>query len=449
MGPDMDNLRGINGDTSPLEGLDDDYWIDDSDIDDGDSDDAVMERPPAIGTDERRMQVRAYNYWTRLLGEHEYPLIEDLDPADALDFADHGVLLHFTDGLDNPAIAYLGSEIERESGLEETFERLDDVPPRSLLSRITDHYMQIHANKAPIGFEAEFVNQRGVTILYRGILLPFSSTGDDIDYIYGVINWKEAVGGPEADELLLEVSQALDSLQPEAPSMPSWQDGPIGDREPEEAFAADEAINADDDVAVPGEDSALRDWLQSARVAAEIADLADRRSRKALYRAVGLSYDFTCMAERDPETLAELLGEAGITTQPRAPYTPIVKLIFGVNYDKTRIAEIAALIGHAKASGLMVGECMQWIEQYPGGMKAIIAEARQKRGKSPTRPRRNEKLHRQLRAMPAHPISDFANGEGEFVLLVARRNGSGDVELIGAIEDEPQLTDKALKKLAR
>jgi hypothetical protein len=37
------------------------------------------------------------------------------------------------------------------------------VPSRSLLSRLTDHYLQIIANSAPIGFEAEFVGQRGYT----------------------------------------------------------------------------------------------------------------------------------------------------------------------------------------------------------------------------------------------------------------------------------------------
>ena len=64
-----------------------------------------------------------------------------------------------------------------------------------LLSRITDHYMQIIANRAPIGFEAEFVNDRGINIMYRGILLPYSSDDDTIDFIYGVINWKEAASG--------------------------------------------------------------------------------------------------------------------------------------------------------------------------------------------------------------------------------------------------------------
>ena len=71
--------------------------------------------------------------------------------------------------------------------------------------------MQILANQAPIGFEAEFVNQRDITILYRGILLPFSSDNETIDFIYGVINWKEMADAAKADELLLEIDQALET----------------------------------------------------------------------------------------------------------------------------------------------------------------------------------------------------------------------------------------------
>ncbi|WP_201362803.1 hypothetical protein, partial [Escherichia coli] len=58
---------------------------------------------------------------------------------------------------------------------------------------LTDHYLQIIANRAPIGFEAEFVSTRGFNTMYRGILMPFSSDEDSIDFIYGVINWKELV----------------------------------------------------------------------------------------------------------------------------------------------------------------------------------------------------------------------------------------------------------------
>ena len=106
----------------------------------------------------------------------------------------NSVLLDFTCGRDDPAVPYIGGAIREECGLDDDTRTIADVPSRSLLSRLTDHYMQIIANRAPIGFEAEFANQRGETICYRGILMPFSSDGDTIDFIYGVINWKRVDG---------------------------------------------------------------------------------------------------------------------------------------------------------------------------------------------------------------------------------------------------------------
>src|SRR4051812_24060293 len=154
----------------------------------------------AIGTDERRMHVRAYNYWVSLLDGRAFPSIDDLEPGDVADFSAHSVLLDFTCGGENPAMPYLGAAICDECGLDDGMRTIGDVPSRSLLSRLTDHYMQIIANRAPIGFEAEFVNQRNENICYRGILMPFSSDGEAIDFIYGVINWKtvDAAAVPES-----------------------------------------------------------------------------------------------------------------------------------------------------------------------------------------------------------------------------------------------------------
>ena len=117
----------------------------------------------AIGTDERRMHVRAYNYWVSLLDGRDFPSIEDLEPGNVTDFASNSVLLDFTCGRDNPAMPYIGNAIREECGLDEDMRTIADVPSRSLLSRLTDHYLQIIANRAPIGFEAEFVNQRSET----------------------------------------------------------------------------------------------------------------------------------------------------------------------------------------------------------------------------------------------------------------------------------------------
>src|SRR5688500_7452503 len=110
----------------------------------------------AIGTDERRMHVRAYNYWVSLLEGRDFPSIEDLDPANITDFAPNSVLLDFTGGRGNPATPYIGTAIRAECDVGDEIRHIAQVPSRSLLSRLTDHYMQIIANRAPIGFEAEF-----------------------------------------------------------------------------------------------------------------------------------------------------------------------------------------------------------------------------------------------------------------------------------------------------
>src|SRR5690349_6594537 len=171
--------------------------------------DIEPERPPLIGGDERRMHVRAYNFWVSLLGGRTYPSIQSLDPQNAGDFGPHSVLLDFSAGAENPVIAYLGDALRGECGVEGIIRSIEDVPSRSLLSRLTDHYLQILANRAPIGFEAEFVSQRGHNTLYRGILMPFSADDQTIDHVYGVINWKELAEADIAAELVLEVGQAL------------------------------------------------------------------------------------------------------------------------------------------------------------------------------------------------------------------------------------------------
>ncbi len=154
-------------------------------------DEPAIEAPPEIGVDERRMHVRAYNYWVSLLDGRAYPSIRDVDPANIEDFGPNSVLLDFTEGTDNPGVAYIGRSLREECRIEADIQNISDVPSRTLLSRLTDHYLQIIANCAPIGFEAEFVSQHGVNTMYRGILMPLSSDGDQIDFIYGVINWKE------------------------------------------------------------------------------------------------------------------------------------------------------------------------------------------------------------------------------------------------------------------
>ncbi|MCZ8368828.1 MAG: hypothetical protein O9293_02475 [Porphyrobacter sp.] len=573
----MDTLRGNFGSDTAA----DRSW--DNTEEDGPEPARSRDVPPhAIGQDERRMQVRAYNHWASLLGDRMFPDIEDLDPATLPDFGPHSVLLDFSYGIENPTVRFLGEKLAQECSAQGVITRLSDVPPRSLLSRITDHYMQILANQAPIGFEAEFVNHAGVAILYRGILLPLSSDDETIDFIYGVINWKEMADQLTADELLLELDDELElgtdlelgsdpaprAAEPvtdwadspahesdeaaydelaeeddalpdfsqyalddddeeydedegesdsvgynfaslanymEAPSKkaidltgiepmpvedeefeidygyapepdlapePAAQPAPVpvpyepvtfADAEPafdavaEEEYAEPVAGYEDeDDIAVFADDlpadADLYDCLAAARELARAADSTEDRSRSALYAAVSRAYDFSLAAKDAPEDYAELIADAGLTAQDRAPMTPVVKLVFGHDYDKTRLTEYAAVLTHAHRLNLASGSLAGFLAATEGGVKAVVKAERRLRREEQGKPVEDpaavrEALAAQLRALEAITLEHLDGAGPEFALVLVRRDEIGCAEIIAEVPEDVALIERVARKL--
>jgi hypothetical protein len=414
-----------------------------------------------VGTDERRMHVRAYNHWVSLLDGRDYPSIEDLDPASITDFSTHSVLLDFTGGRDNPATPFVGVAIREECDLPENIRNIDEVPSRSLLSRLTDHYMQIIANRAPIGFEAEFVNQRGREICYRGILMPFSSDGDTIDFIYGVINWKDVGGGVSASQPTKAVLAPADENSPEpsfsAAAQPeghvphlSWEDGPLADPEDvvaDQVLILDATIDEEEaPVPVVAADAGLADHLWAARESAEICKAADGRSRAALYKALAMAYDFSVAARRVPDEYAEILDDAGVKAQARAPMTPIAKLVFGAEYDKARLTEFAAALSYAERCQVQFGDFEAFVEKQEGALKGMVAAERRARRPDKKPDDAADKARGKLRQSPALDLSGI-NGDAEFVLVVSRRRVGGGVgyEPIALVEDD-KLLERAIRR---
>ena len=456
---------------------------------------AAYDVAAAIGTDERRMHVRAYNYWVSLLDGRDFPSIEDLEPADVSDFAAHSVLLDFTCGRDNPAIPYVGPAIREECGVDDDMRVIADVPSRSLLSRLTDHYMQIIANRAPVGFEAEFENQRSESICYRGILMPFSSDGDTIDFIYGVINWKtvdapmkapapvaempvvefaEPERGPETvesdeeepetvaeltadsrsdEEEPLELTAAMgmspvvEGFVPEPETAEaevetidtaaaavhfSWEDGPLHDEDEVPVVELDE-------------NAGLADRLWAARETADSVKAGEGRTRTALYKALSLAYDFAIAAQQNPEEYAELLEESGVKAQARAPMTPIVKLVFGIDYDKARLTEFAAALSYAQRQEIALGGFQDLIEKQPGGLKALVAAERQARRPDAKADTKGEAAHARLRSAPTISLADVPDAE-EFAGVVTRRGTDGSHEAVAIVDDEA-LVERVIRRI--
>lgn len=132
--------------------------------------------------------------------------------------------------------------------------------------------------------------------------------------------------------------------------------------------------------------------------------------------------------------------------------TPVVKLVFGADYDKTRLTEYATALGHAQRIGLARGELARYLAAAPGGLKGVVSEERrlkrQQGGLSADqRDTPREALARKLRTLDTFALEAIPADGSEFTLLVARRLPSGEVVLLGEVADDVALLERAARKL--
>ena len=220
----MDNWRGTFGE-HPAAGLDDDLW-------DGDEEEIGAELPPTlIRQDERRMPSQAHDMWVGLRGGDRLPPIAALDINALPSFARYSVVLTYADGAENPGIGFLGDRLAQECGVMPSCDELEHgqaadrsrslhfglsagwrclshIADTALLRPIIRHYPELAITQTPVSFSGKFVNQRGNTMLYRGILLPFANEAGAIGQVLGVLNWKEQLDPKTSKALLAEMLRA-------------------------------------------------------------------------------------------------------------------------------------------------------------------------------------------------------------------------------------------------
>lgn len=196
----------------------------------------------------------------------------------------------------------------------------------------------------------------------------------------------------------------------------------------------------------------LSDWLAAAREVAVAAGNSEDRTRAALYEAIGRAYDFSLAAAVAPAEFEELLADSGLKRQSRAPMTPVVKLVFGADYDKTRLTEYAAALAHAHRLALPQGALGEFLRQAEGGLKGVVKTERRLRkeeaGKTvePASKVRGT-LARKLRELPPQRFEALRTDGDEFSLVVIRRIAGEDVVVLGEVSENAALVERAARQL--
>jgi len=167
---------------------------------------------------ERRITFCLYESWEKIAGSSGLPALKRLKSQEIEAFKSNLVLLDLRNGKDNPIFQVIGNGLTEDLEVDLVGRPIAEVPRRSMLSRVTDYYLEVLANRVPIAFEAEFVNREGEKALHRGILLPFSDDNQNINFILGGVRWILAKDvqldedKPTIEELMRTIASGRDEI---------------------------------------------------------------------------------------------------------------------------------------------------------------------------------------------------------------------------------------------
>jgi hypothetical protein len=202
---------------------------------------------------ERRKHASVLNYWLSIRGGKEFPTLHDFDPLEISDFGQSSVLLEIKGSGNDAEIRHLGEALKADG----IFERITDAPNPSVLTSIARKLPIVEISRDFLAFEDDFTTAGGPTRCWV-TLLPLSSSGAWVDYVYAFVSVEtdpsadardvrpedaqaedvraEDVRGYE-DEDMTEI--AADDLEAAADAVPVEEEQP--DEVPEEAGESAEA----------------------------------------------------------------------------------------------------------------------------------------------------------------------------------------------------------------
>jgi hypothetical protein len=178
-------------------------------VDDSTAAEALLSAFEDIAAAERRKHATVFNYWLSIRGDRHFPPIRDLDPLEISDAGPTSVLLELIGGGEDADIRHLGQAIK--AGIK--VERINEAPKPSLLACIAKQLPLISNSRQALAFEDEF-SADGASTRCWVTLLPFSSTGTYVDYVYGLVTLAEGSKAGPAPAPVEEASEPAD--EPEA-----------------------------------------------------------------------------------------------------------------------------------------------------------------------------------------------------------------------------------------
>ena len=153
---------------------------------------------------ERRKHATVFNYWLSIRRERELPPIRDLDPLEISDLAPCSLLIELVDGGADAEMRHLGEKLHGAAQIS----KLSEAESPSVLSCVAGKLGTVAASRDALAFEDMFEAADGSTRC-SVTLLPFSMSGDAVDFIYAFVTVETGVS---------EIEEAPEPVPDEEPA---------------------------------------------------------------------------------------------------------------------------------------------------------------------------------------------------------------------------------------
>jgi hypothetical protein len=196
---------------------------------------ALLRSFKGMSASERRKHASVFNYWLSIRRDRDLPPIRDLDPLEISDVAPCSVLLELVGGGENAEIRHLGATLK--SGAEPRL--IADAPKPSALSAIAGKLGIVAISRDALAFEDMFEAEDGTTRC-SVTLLPFSTAGETVDFVYGLVSVETGVtAAEEVPEVIADEPEPSGEIAADAEPAPSIPEEAVAESEPEAAATPD------------------------------------------------------------------------------------------------------------------------------------------------------------------------------------------------------------------
>ena len=140
---------------------------------------------------ERRMVLRLLEFWREARAARSYPHPADLDEAAMPELWPFCIVFDVTQDRTDPVIVQAGRTISSFAAEPLAGRRASQFDKGTLPYQAVAYLDEVLQKEVPISRGGSFVDPRGVTILYRSIVVPASENGTTVTTLIAAANCRE------------------------------------------------------------------------------------------------------------------------------------------------------------------------------------------------------------------------------------------------------------------